>query len=364
MMRMKLIRYLGEQFLFWIGMTFLFCTVIIFILDFSQVAQIKSRDTVVELSSLLTLAMLRLPNLLFDTLPFVFLFGSIGFFRKLNASNELVIVRTAGISAWQFIFPGLSLAFVAGVLFATLWQPISSRLYVQAEIFEHQTFNKTDSQLNISSNGLWVKENTPDGFYILHARSVAEVEPIEMRNPVLMRFNHEGELKRRISAAKGTLGFQNWHFKDVRILDENLEVTKESHLYVPTALTASLIKDRFQTPSAVSFWKLPAFIDTAKASGSQFAKFEMYFHLLLARPLILMATVLIAAGFSLNHVRSQSSTPTIILTVLAGFLFFTFVEFMKTLADLNMVSPLLAAWSPGVIVILLGITQLLHSEDG
>ena len=90
----------------------------------------------------------------------------------------------------------------------------------------------------------------------------------------------------------------------------------------------------------------------------------MYFHLLLARPLLMVAMVLIAATFGLKHARSGGHISGVVLSVISGFLLFIFAEFMKTLGELAMLSPPLAAWTPGVIASLLGITLLLHREDG
>ena len=360
----RLKKYLGQQFLIWIGGAFIFTTFVSLIFDMSEVAQTNSNKEAFHFFNILLISLMRLPNLLNEILPFIFLFGTIGFFTKMRNSNELIIARASGISVWQFLMPGLLVTLLVGCFFMMLWQPISSYLYMQSEQYKESKFYEKSNKLSISKNGLWLKENTKDGYYILHAENVSETDPIQIGNPVIMRFDSQNQLVSRITAQSGILGFQNWHLKNVLIQNEELQSSQKENIYIPTKFKTDQIVDNFQDPISISFWDLRDFIDVSEASGLPVNKYEMYFHLLLARPLLMMAMVLIAATFGLKHARSGGHISGVVLSVISGFLLFIFAEFMKTLGQLAMLSPPLAAWTPGVIASLLGITLLLHREDG
>ena len=360
----RLKKYLGHQFLLWVGGAFIFTAIISLVFDMSEIAQTNSNKEAFNFFNIALISLMRLPNLLNETLPFVFLFGTIGFFTKMRNSNELIIARASGISVWQFLAPGLAATLLVGNCFMMLWQPFSSYLYMQSEQYKESKFYEKNNQLKISQNGLWLRENTKDGFYILHAESVSETNPIQIGNPVVMQFNNQNQLISRATAKSGILGFQNWHLKNVLVQEETLETSQKESIYIPTKFKTDQIVDNFQAPSSISFWDLHDFINISEASGLPVKKYEMYFHLLLARPLLMVAMVLIAATFGLKHARSGGHISGVVLSVISGFLLFIFAEFMKTLGELAMLPPPLAAWTPGVIASLLGTTLLLHREDG
>ena len=90
-----------------------------------------------------------------------------------------------------------------------------------------------------------------------------------------------------------------------------------------TNLQSGQIKENFVPPRTVSFWQLPNFIAFAKEAGFPTEEYRMYFHALLAKPLLLCAMVLIAATFSLHFSRTGSSARLIFLAVISGLLCFS-----------------------------------------
>jgi hypothetical protein len=44
----------------------------------------------------------------------------------LSRSSELVVLRAAGISVWQFTLPAMAVAFLLGVLFVLLYNPVAA----------------------------------------------------------------------------------------------------------------------------------------------------------------------------------------------------------------------------------------------
>ena len=55
------------------------------------------------------LALFRTPAIAEQVMPFAVLFGSMAALLQLSRKLELVVARAAGISAWQFLQPGLLL---------------------------------------------------------------------------------------------------------------------------------------------------------------------------------------------------------------------------------------------------------------
>jgi lipopolysaccharide export system permease protein len=74
--------------------------------------------------------------------------------------------------------------------------------------------------------------------------------------------------------------------------------------------------------------------------------------------------VLIAAGVSLRFSRSRELGRMIVTGVFAGFMLYVVMRIAWDLGSGGIVPPPLAAWLPAIVATLVGITVLLHLEDG
>jgi lipopolysaccharide export system permease protein len=99
-------------------------------------------------------------------------------------------------------------------------------------------------------------------------------------------------------------------------------------------------------------------------TGFPATRLYIHFQSLLAQPFLLAAMVLLAATFSLRPPRFGGVATMIALGIAVGFLVF-FVQSMLQAFGVSQKVPVgLAAWSPSIVSLLLGVTALLHMEDG
>jgi lipopolysaccharide export system permease protein len=71
------------------------------------------------------LSLYRTPAVAEGVLPFAVLFGSMATLLQLSRKLELVVARAAGISAWQFLQPGIFVALALGALAVGVYNPVS-----------------------------------------------------------------------------------------------------------------------------------------------------------------------------------------------------------------------------------------------
>src|SRR5690606_37333624 len=93
-------RYVITTFWFLVGIFSL-----IFIIDFSEMANRVGVLPDYTIASGLLVTALRIPMILVQTVPFVALFAGMASLISLNRRYELVVTRAAGISVCQFLRP-------------------------------------------------------------------------------------------------------------------------------------------------------------------------------------------------------------------------------------------------------------------
>ena len=84
----------------------------------------------------------RVPQVVERILPFCVLIGAMSCYLNLSRRLELVVARSAGISAWQFVAPALVVAFVFGILATTIYNPISAIWQERSKRFEAELFGR------------------------------------------------------------------------------------------------------------------------------------------------------------------------------------------------------------------------------
>ncbi len=84
----------------------------------------------------------RVPQVTERVMPFCVLIGAMSCYLNLSRRLELVVARSAGMSAWQFISPAVVVAFVLGILATTIYNPVAAVLEEQSKRYEAELFGK------------------------------------------------------------------------------------------------------------------------------------------------------------------------------------------------------------------------------
>ncbi|HVJ55771.1 MAG TPA: LPS export ABC transporter permease LptG [Aliidongia sp.] len=357
--------YIARQFLLWFGAVFLLFLMLIFISDFVELTRRAAARPEATVGILLKMAAFKLPYTAQEVMPFAVLLGSIMALWSMTRSRELIVARAAGVSVWQFLAPAIAIAFMIGAIGVTMFNPLAAFTETEYKQLENNLLkNQTDS-FALTSSGLWLRQRDHEGTQaVIHAFKLNQ-PVMELGKVSIFFFRDNDRLIRRLDADKAQLEDGRWVLSDVaEWRPERDDSQHHDVLTVPTNLTKQKIEESFATPDTMSFWTLPSFIDLLEHSGFSAQKHKLYFDSLLARPFLLCAMVLIAAVFSLRMQRRGGTTAMLIGGVAAGFMLYFVSDVVFALGVSSTIPVALAAWTPAGISTLLGMTFLLHLEDG
>jgi lipopolysaccharide export system permease protein len=315
---------------------------------------------------LATIALLKVPSLVEDALPFAVLYGSIAAFVIANRRLEVVVARAAGVSAWQFLLPACAVGIVAGLLATTVYNPAAAALRAWSGTLGSQLFSaKSQPTQAPDSNGpIWARQRSSDGTESIIGSVQSYDGGLGLVGVTAYVFDRSGHFRERIDAPKAHYTPGAWQLEDATITAVSTNPSRVARYDIPTNLTEDEVKRTFLQLDSVSFWSLPALAASARHAGVPADRYEMQFNVLLSRPILLLAMVLIAANVSLRFSRSRDLGRVIITGVAVGFMLYVVMKIASDLGSGGIVSPPLAAWLPAIVATLVGITVLLHLEDG
>ena len=298
--------------------------------------------------------------------PFAVLFGAMAAFWKLTRNHELVVTRAAGVSAWQILAPALLIAFLLGLFQIMAFNPLASAMLSRYDRMDATLLKGRSNLLSLTRNGLWLRQASKSGQAVIHAMNF-HIQGAEVNLFDVTIFTYDGADKftGRIIADSGQLKKGYWHLTHViRYGLDNPNGTPASEAKIPTDITIGSIQDSFASPETLSFWALPDFIRNLDRVGFSATRHRLYWHSLLAAPLLLCGMVLIAATFTLRQSRSGGTTLVIFGGILSGLVLYFFSDIVFALGLRDSIPVTLAAWTPAGVCILLGLAMVFHLEDG
>jgi lipopolysaccharide export system permease protein len=363
MRSITLSRYFAARFSVALAAVFVGNFVLVALVDYLDLVR-KAGDVTAAPSSMLALISLyRVPQFMERLLPFSVLTGAMACYFGLSRRMELVVARGAGLSVWQIVAPAILVALALGVFGTLVYNPVSASLREVSKRIEAKVFGQSESVLEGYESGYWVRQRGTDGDSILNARQSRE-QGLKLASITAFTFNAAGEFKERIEAQEAELTPGAWQLTQARVYAPNAPPASFESYMLPTKLTREQVAESFAAPDTVGFWHLPTYIRFAEDSGLAAAGYRLQYQLLIARPFLLAAMILLAASVSLRAFRFGGVPQRILIGVTAGFALYVLSKVTEDLSKADLLHPLLAAWLPIAAGGLSGLLVLLHEEDG
>ncbi|MEI4261971.1 LPS export ABC transporter permease LptG [Roseovarius sp. D0-M9] len=358
--------YFARKFLWmYLGITAVF-VVILGLIDMVDELQDFPELSVWDVAEIVAL---NLPHANYEILPLVIILASVALFVRLARSSEMVVVRASGLSGLRGMSAPVLMAALIGLVSITVFNPLvaaSSKRYHELV----STYSGFGSNiLALSSEGLWLRQGSAEGQTVIHAVS-ASADVSVLNDATFISFAPGGQPVRRITARRAALGVGAWELEDVKVWTLTTELNPEASaqrmdtLSVPSELTREGIVDSFGKPEYIPIWDLPAFIAQLEAAGFSARRYAVWYQMELSRPIFLMSLVLIAAAFTMRHVRTTNTGVSVLVAILLGFSLHYIRNFAQVLGENGQIPVVLAAWAPPVASLMLALGIVLHMEDG
>jgi len=317
----------------------------------------------------LELALLNLPGTLYEMIPLFVLLGTLLMFLGLARSSELVVIRASGRSALRAAASPVVVALGLGVLVVAVLNPIVATTEQQFDLRTARYLGAEERTVSVSSEGLWLRQGSMGEQTVIRA-GATNSDGTHLFDATFFQLDARGRMTTRIAAREAVLvegawdltGVRRWPLEGAR----NPEAEAESleRLLLPSTLTRAQIRDSFSKPETVSVYELPAFITQLRSAGFAALQHRVWLQSELSAPLMLVAMVLIGAGFTMRHTRFGRTGIMVLSAILLGFGTFFLRSFAQVLGETGQLPVALVAWTPPIAAILLALALLLHTEDG
>src|SRR5262249_27048298 len=279
----------------------------------------------------------------------------------LSRKLELLIARAVGVSVWGFLLPSVAIAAFIGIASVVAFNPLALRMQSRAEKIEMQIFGVNGKKREDTS--MWIRQKSVDGETFIEADS-ASGNSTFLSAVTAYVYGLSGKFEHRIKAQTGWLLPGVWQLNHAQVTAPGEDSFTAANYLLATALSPEDVARGTIAPDAVPLSDLPKAAAKGGTAGFDGTGYRMQYHTLLARPLLFVAMILIAATFSLRFFRFGGVEQMVLGGVGAGFVLYAAAKFVGDLGGAGLLSPPVAAWSPAAVACLLGAFALLGQEDG
>lgn len=290
------------------------------------------------------------------TLPVTVLMGAILGLADLKARHELTVIKASGISIWRVLRAPVAALVLVSFFVALGAETISTQI--------NRELNPTPpgqaTQLTPAGE-IWLEQRGEDAHYVLMARSMGPGG----RSLADVTLFHLGPSQvARYEADEAVLENGFWHMPVALARRADAPPYRVFDVRVPTTSSAAEISLKTASTEDMTFFELLTLVQGGVADPGIRSATTMRLLKLLALPLVLTGSLLIAFAFTAGYSRNTQFGPAVLYGIVLGFLVFVITEMADRAGATGTLDPLFAAIGPAIVAIVIGLTVLLNKEDG
>jgi lipopolysaccharide export system permease protein len=302
---------------------------------------------------------LRLPQLINRFLPFSILLGTLITLATLNQNSEIVSMKAAGISAHQIIAPLiLAAALFAGVHFA-FNERVVTRATATLDAWEAADWGPVPATSDVQTNVSLVH-----GDDLIFIRRVAGRHAAVQLASIDIYEREGGTLHRIISADRGRRAGDGWELEGVQTFSVDTgQTARMARMRFGRGITPDQITLAGVDPDKQDFWTLRESIHDLQAANRSTDSLEANLWRKIASPMSSILMPLLAAVAAFGLARSGQLMARAVIGMALGFAYFVADNFALAMGNFGAYPPLLAAWGPFLLFLLVGEAVLIRTEE-
>jgi len=311
----------------------------------------------VPLGAVLKLLVFKLPYIMVMTFPVSTLFCVAMALGRLSKDNEIIALRTSGISLFRLCVPIIIFSLVISLVsFFTNEKIVPYANHVSDDIIQQIILKKPIPQVKENE---FFKDSHNRFYYVKKVDTKAD----KLYDILIYEFAQGDKIPRVIVAKEARFENLTWDLKTGKVhkFDNEGHLNYEStfdkmKIYVNEDLMRFTNR---KSAEELSSQELKARIETLGKSGATVRQLQTDYYMKFSIPLTCFIFALVGIPLSLPSVRS-GKTWGVTLSIVVMFTFYVFASVFRSLGRGGVVDPVVAAWGPQFLFGTFALVMLLR----
>lgn len=316
----------------------------------------------IPLKVALLIVILRLPGIVVYTLPMALLVSVILTYNRLNNNLEITAIKSCGVSIYRLLVPALAIGVMTSMLTLALNEIIVPKANYQARNI--MLWAITQKNLPKISENFIFKE-LGDNNQLRRLFYVEKYNKNKMTGVIVIDQTEEKTTK-IIQASDMISHPDQWEFKKGMVYT----VSNDGNVTNTSSFEKIILKDPVKInlerkdprSKEMNFLELGDVIKEERARrGGVSATLVIKWYEKLTMPITCILVVLAGMPLALSPPRSRFNRG-LGFSVIVIFLFYLIRALSMSLGEMDVINPLLAAWIPNIVILIVGL-YLLHKKN-
>ena len=303
---------------------------------------------------------LRIPLLVSRFLPFSVLLGTLIAFVGLNQHSEVVAMKAAGLSAHQILAPLVVASIGIAIALFAFNETVVVKSGRVVTAWSDNDYKLVPPESGILSN-VWLL----NGDDLVRAGIVVGFEQ-KLRVERMSIYDRGGGILQRVITAERAVprASGDWLLQDVRIYDANMNVVvRRPAMTALAGVTPGQLRLAKVDPTQLDYWTLKRRIAELEAAGRPADEARAGLAHKISGPISTLLMPLLAAVAAFGLARSGQVLLRAALGMALGFAYFVADNFSLAMGNAGAYPPIIAAWAPFLLFLLIGETVLVRTEE-
>ncbi|HGY11944.1 MAG TPA: LPS export ABC transporter permease LptG [Desulfobacterales bacterium] len=310
-------------------------------------------------SSSFIFLLLKLPFIIAQIIPVCILLAVLVTFGMMNKNNEIIALKSNGISVYYLFRPVFSIGLLLSVLlflFSEIAVPVtmtkSNRIWIRDV--------KKKSAVASKERNIWIKGN----------RSITYVRYYNPTDKSIIRisinyFDKDFRLIKRLDAKKGFFRDGKWFLYEV--IEQNKDkkdnqVTFHEELAEKLDFMPDDLKLVAKKPEEMSFNELLEYINKVEAEGYDATGYKIDLYAKMAFPFSCIIMCIVGTGIAVKRKKKDGLSVGIGYGIGIAFLYWVFYSFCLSIGYGEVLPPVIAAWTANLVFLCFGVITLINAE--
>jgi lipopolysaccharide export system permease protein len=313
------------------------------------------------ISRLIRYLQLKLPQIIAQITPVGILLAILIEFGLMNKNNEIIALKSGGVSVYYLLRPVLTIAVFLSMLLFCLTEIIVPITISKAnKIWLMEVKNKptiTSKQKNI-----WIK-----GHRAIYFIQYFDPQNRSISGVILNFFDKEFKLARRVDANRGLYVKGKWVFYD----SMEQELDRETEIYnvqfhTQKAEDVDFLPDdlmrAFKKSEEMNIAELLTYTREVESEGYDATTFRVDLHARFAYPVLSIIVCIMGTGIAVKRKSREGPSVSIAFGAVLVFLYWVFHSFCLSLGYGGILPPVISAWISNLIFSCYAVLNLINAE--
>ncbi len=306
--------------------------------------------------------LLRSPIMLVGLVPSEIILSVITVFGLMNRNNELIAIKSCGISIYYLVKPVIMSGIVLALLVFLLGETIVPLAETKSYIFKHSVI-KRQKETHRAKKDIWLKQ----GNFIIHINYFNPQENT-IAGIILTELDENFNISKRIDAKNGSYKNGKWSFS--KIIEQRYSNTQKDYIvtsYENKEYSIDLmpedLKKVVKKSNEMNIFELSDYINKVESEGYDATIYRVDFFGKTAYPFVCLLMAMIGSALGMRSLVKENLPMGIAMGIGISFLYYIMHGFCMSLGYGKVLPAFISAWIANLFFFCLAILFLIAVDD-